>query len=104
MAPVLGALPVSLDWCDYNGASYVTPVKEQASCGVCWSFGPTAALESNILISRNTPGADLDLSEQTLLSCNGMGTCYGGWIGFASNWFSSLPNPSNMPSPTAVLS
>ena len=92
-APAPGILPAALDWRDYNGASYVTTVKEQASCGACWSFAPTAALESNILISRNTPGVELDLSEQTLLSCNGMGTCYGGWIDLASDFIRDIGLP-----------
>lgn len=86
-------LPTSLDWRNYNGSNYVTPVKEQGGCGACWAFATTAALESNVLISRNTPGSSLDLSEQTLISCSGAGTCYGGWIDAASDFIRDLGLP-----------
>ncbi len=79
-------LPLQLDWRNYSSSSYVTPVKEQGSCSACWAFAPTAALESSILISRNTPGIDLDLSEQTLISCGLSGSCDGGLIDFASDF------------------
>ena len=29
-------VPTSIYWTDYNGYSYVTPVKNQDSCGSCW--------------------------------------------------------------------
>ncbi|OGR45776.1 MAG: hypothetical protein A2X33_04915 [Elusimicrobia bacterium GWA2_51_34] len=79
--PELAAVnpPVSLDWRNSNG-SYVTGIRNQAKCGSCWAFSLTAALESYILINRNTPGADLDLSEQVMLSCSGVGSCSGGYL------------------------
>jgi hypothetical protein len=88
-----GSLPVRLDWRNYNGGSYVTPVKEQGSCSACWAFAPTAALESNILISRNTPGIDLDLSEQTLISCGLSGSCDGGLTDSASDFIRGFGLP-----------
>jgi len=78
------ALPSHIDWRD-NGGNYVTPVRDQKSCGSCWAFATTAALESVTLRTLGTPGVDLNLAEQVLLSCSGAGNCQqGGSIGSAS--------------------
>lgn len=71
------ALPAAIDWRDANG-NFVTGVRDQKKCGSCWAFAMTAALESYVMKTRNTPGIDLDLSEQVMLSCSGMGSCKGG--------------------------
>ncbi len=86
--------PAALDWRDYAGGNYVTPVKDQGVCGACWAFATTSTLESSILISQNTPGIALDLSEQTLLSCSGAGTCIGGYIDIASDFVRDFGIPS----------
>jgi C1A family cysteine protease len=79
LSPPVG-LPSSLDWRDYTGDNYVTPVRDQGGCGSCWAFSTTAALESYTLIANATPGIDLDLAEQILLSCSGAGNCDDGGI------------------------
>jgi C1A family cysteine protease len=63
----LTGLPAGLDWRS-NGGNYVTPVRDQGSCGSCWAFATTAALESYILIQNNTPGINDDRAEEILLS------------------------------------
>ena len=76
-------LPSALDWRSFGGG-YVTDVRNQRSCGSCWAFGSTAGLESSILIRNGTPGTELDLSEQVLVSCDSgdwgspSGGCEGG--------------------------
>jgi hypothetical protein len=70
-------LPTHLDWRDHGG-NFVTSVKNQGGCGSCWAFAAVAVAESALLIEHNTPGVDIDLSEQFLLSCAGAGTCLGG--------------------------
>ena len=75
-APLLD-LPASLDWRN-NGGNFVTPVRDQGGCGSCWAFASTAGLESSALIANHTPGIDLNLSEQVLVSCGGEGSCGGG--------------------------
>jgi len=73
----LGAtsLPSSVNWIT-SGA--VNPVKNQGSCGSCYSFGSTAAIEASIFNN----GFDLpNLSEQQIVSCSqsyGNNGCNGG--------------------------
>jgi RHS repeat-associated protein len=87
------SVPLRLDWRNYNGTSYVTPVKDQGQCASGWAFATTAALESNALIAGNTPGIPLDLSEQALASCSGAGNCHGGRMDFASDFIRDVGLP-----------
>jgi C1A family cysteine protease len=73
------------DWSDPM-KNYVTPVRNQSSCGSCWAFAAAGALESYALIKNNLVGQDINLSEQVLVSCSGAGSCGGGSIGSASNY------------------
>jgi papain like protease len=61
-------LPDYVNW-GKDGLNFVSPVKDQGSCGSCWAFAAVGALESTIAISENSPGAFYDLSEQILISC-----------------------------------
>ena len=94
--PIVGA-PPSLDWRN-NGGNFVTPVRNQGGCGSCWAFATTAALESSVLRAENTPGVDLNLSEQVLISCgssggNDAGSCSGGYISYASDYIRNTGLP-----------
>ncbi len=91
-APFAVAAPTSFDW-RMNGGNYVTPVRDQGGCGSCWAFATAAALESNLLISNNTPDTDLNVSEQVLVSCGGSGSCNGGYISSASNYIKNTGLP-----------
>lgn len=86
-------LPPSLDWRNYYGGNYVTPVKNQGSCGSCWAFATTAALESYVLINNNLPSTALDLSEQVLISCSGAGSCGGGGTPAAASFIRDIGLP-----------
>ena len=79
------ALPSSLDWRN-NGGNYATPIRDQGSCGSCWAFATTAATESAVILTLGTPGTDLNLAEQILVSCSGQGSCGGGYIHSTSTY------------------
>ena len=72
----------TFDWRNNNG-NWVTPIKDQSSCGSCWAFSPVSVVESRIKIALNNSNYNIDLSEQDLISCSDAGDCYGGWDGSA---------------------
>jgi hypothetical protein len=90
------ATPATFDWrnVDGNGKSYVTPVRNQQSCGSCWAFATAAALESYILMTQNPSNMNLDLSEQLLLSCYNTDGCSGGSPSGASFYIQSVGLPA----------
>jgi hypothetical protein len=78
-------LPERWDWRDVEGVDWTTPVRDQGPCGSCVAFGTMGAFEARINIFSDSPGQDLDLSEQHIFSC-GFGSCRNGW------WYSDAAN------------
>jgi len=75
------ANPASVDWVA-SGA--VTGVKNQGSCGSCWSFSTTGALEGAYYLKYKTLKS---FSEQNLVSCDTTDYgCNGGWMDTAFSW------------------
>ncbi|EFJ19551.1 hypothetical protein SELMODRAFT_110288, partial [Selaginella moellendorffii] len=74
-APLLPTdnLPKSFDWREHGA---MTPVKNQGSCGSCWTFSSTGAVEgAHFLKSREL----ISLREEQLVDCDRMdGGCKGG--------------------------
>jgi C1A family cysteine protease len=89
--PQVMGLNGTLDWRNVEGTAYVSPVKNQGSCGSCWAFSTVAGLESQAMIS--TGGLPIDLSEQALISCGSVGTCSGGSVAIASNFLRDVGVP-----------
>ena len=66
----------AVDWRNKNGRNYVTPVKNQASCGSCVSFGTVGVTESMAIIEKNLV---FDLSEADQHFCSSHGATCVGW-------------------------
>jgi hypothetical protein len=77
------AVPSSYDW---RTTGMVTPVRDQGNCGSCWAFSAVGVLESvNKIKGNNT--ADLDLSEQIVVSCDSANEgCNGGYMDAVSDF------------------
>jgi len=79
-------LPDRVDWREVGA---VTPVKDQGTCGSCWAFSTTGAIEGAEFLSS---GNLISLSEEELLDCakgNGNKGCRGGEPDVAMEWVKS---------------
>ncbi|KAK2151582.1 hypothetical protein LSH36_358g01013 [Paralvinella palmiformis] len=83
MAISITKVPAYVDWRLYGA---VTPVKDQAVCGSCWSFGTTGTVEGAYFLKT---GQLVSLSEQELMDCTwdeGNNACDGGEDFRAYQW------------------
>jgi len=77
-------VPSSFDWRNYSGQNWMTPVKNQGSCGSCWAFSTVGVVEAMYNIGTGNPNLDLNLSEEYLVSdCLSGNSCCGGWMSTA---------------------
>ncbi|MHC4534153.1 MAG: C1 family peptidase [Planctomycetota bacterium] len=76
--PPTDGYPTAIDWRNVGGYNWITPIRDQASCGSCVAFGSCATVESLARIEQGQPTLDIDLSEMHLFNCGG-GSCSSGW-------------------------
>ncbi|NWS00012.1 CATC peptidase, partial [Motacilla alba] len=65
----VSSLPESWDWRNVNGVNYVSPVRNQGSCGSCYAFSSMAMLEARIRILTNNTQKPV-FSPQQVVSCS----------------------------------
>ena len=65
----VGDLPKSIDWTNFEGRNFVSPVRNQGSCGSCYAFASMALVEARIRIASNLTNQVI-LSTQDPVSCS----------------------------------
>lgn len=87
------AMPDAHNWCDINGTSYCTTMRNQhipSYCGSCWAHGAVSALADRIKIQRKARGLDINLSVQHMLNCGTAGSCHGGSVVGPYHWIHKI--------------
>jgi C1A family cysteine protease len=72
--------PPEIDWRNYQGQDWTTPVRYQGRCASCVAFATVAAIESRMEISLGTSDLNPDLSENHLFFCDCGQCCDQGWV------------------------
>ncbi|RLN14205.1 hypothetical protein BBJ28_00004770 [Nothophytophthora sp. Chile5] len=62
------AVPTDLDWTTVEGGKYMTPIKNQGTCGSCWAFAGVSAAESRFAIANDVQASPLSVEQ--VLSCS----------------------------------
>ena len=84
--PATPIMEPALEAIDWREKGAVTPVKNQRSCGSCWAFSATGALEGGNFVAN---GKLISLSEQQLVDCDPKSNgCGGGEMYYAFEYAS----------------
>ncbi|KAM6158555.1 dipeptidyl peptidase 1-like [Rhynchocyon petersi] len=65
----ISQLPMSWDWRNVGGVNYVSPIRNQGTCGSCYAFSSVSMLEARLRILTNNSQTPI-LSPQDVVSCN----------------------------------
>ncbi|XP_059148587.1 dipeptidyl peptidase 1-like isoform X2 [Physella acuta] len=66
---IMASLPASFDWRNVNGVNYVSPVRNQGSCGSCYAFGSLGMDEARVRIQTNNTQQPV-FSTQDIVECS----------------------------------
>ncbi|MGZ3722653.1 MAG: C1 family peptidase, partial [Bdellovibrionales bacterium] len=58
--------PLTVDWRNFNGGNWVSPILDQGNCGSCVAFASIGALETQYKIASGFSGFNIKLSPQHL--------------------------------------
>lgn len=90
---------------DLRTTGKLTPIRNQGSCGSCWTFGTMGSLESSLM-----PGESLDFSENNLKNLSGfdLGPCSGGnrtmSVSYLARWAGPISESADPYSATGTTS
>lgn len=62
-------LPNSIDWRNIDGVNYISPIRNQGTCGSCYAFASMALLEANVRIESKNKLKPI-FSTQDVVSCS----------------------------------
>ncbi|GAB9463214.1 hypothetical protein Gpo141_00000681 [Globisporangium polare] len=68
VASAKSAIPTEVNWLTKESGKYVTPIKNQGTCGSCWAFSGLAVTESRYAIENNVTASPLSVEQ--VLSCS----------------------------------
>jgi C1A family cysteine protease len=71
------SMPSYFSWGNHNGYNWMTSIKNQGYCGSCWAFAACEDFEAVQKIRLYQPYREIDVSEQTIVSC---------WKGDCNDW------------------
>ncbi|KAK6994022.1 dipeptidyl peptidase 1-like isoform X2 [Biomphalaria glabrata] len=66
---LMATLPESFDWRNIDGTNFVSPVRNQASCGSCYAFGSLGMDEARVRIQTNNTQQPV-FSTQDIVECS----------------------------------
>jgi C1A family cysteine protease len=86
------AAPAYFSWGDNYGRNWMSPIKNQASCGSCWAFATAGIFEARLRINSNKPNMWVDVSEENMVSC-WKGSCDGADASWVMSYFQTYGCP-----------